>query len=147
MIAGLGEAATLVTKDINNFTDHMQNLRDYLESSLKAEFGKENVVINCGQSPRLPNTCNVSFVNTDKLGEEILNSCKHVIASTTAACHPQNELSAVLAASGVPKKLAASSVRLSVGRDTTTKDIDVAVEDLKNTVNSLKVNNNNNNTL
>lgn len=35
MIAGLGEAATLVTKDINLFTGHMKKLRDYLENSLK----------------------------------------------------------------------------------------------------------------
>lgn len=145
MIAGLGEAAALVTKDINHFIEHMQKLRDYMENSFKTAFGKENIVINCEQSPRLPNTCNVSFVGTDKRGEDILNSCTHVIASTTAACHRQNELSAVLLASGVPKKLAATSVRLSVGRETTTKDIDVAVEDLKSAVKSLTINSSNNN--
>lgn len=51
---------------------------------------------------------------------------------------------AVLLASGVPKKLAATSVRLSVGRDTTTEDIDMAVEDLKTALNSLTVDSSNN---
>lgn len=40
----------------------------------------------------------------------------------------------ILLASGIPEDIARSSIRLSVGRETTRKDIDDAVEDLKEAV-------------
>ena len=40
----------------------------------------------------------------------------------------------ILLASGIPEDIAKSAIRLSVGRETTRKDIDDAVEDLKEAV-------------
>jgi cysteine sulfinate desulfinase/cysteine desulfurase-like protein len=37
----------------------------------------------------------------------------------------------ILLASGVPHHQAVNTIRLSVGRETTTDDIDIAIEDLK----------------
>jgi cysteine sulfinate desulfinase/cysteine desulfurase-like protein len=46
----------------------------------------------------------------------------------------------ILLASGVPHHQAVNAIRLSVGRETTTDDIDIAVKDLKNSVKTLSCN-------
>ena len=37
MIAGLGEAAKLVFKNVAQYSDHMEKIRDYLEKKLKVQ--------------------------------------------------------------------------------------------------------------
>jgi len=48
--------------------------------------------------------------------------------------------SGILLASGVPHHRAVNAIRLSVGRETTTDDIDTAIEDLKQSVTTLSRN-------
>ncbi|XP_050414010.1 selenocysteine lyase [Patella vulgata] len=98
----------------------------------KVVFGKD-VCINgkFTTSERLPNTCNVSFLNTELKGHEILKRCKQVQASVGAACHSQNRASHILQAIGVSDKIAWSALRLSVGRETSEEDIDRVIKDIK----------------
>lgn len=78
---------------------------------------------------RLPNTLNVSFVG--KIGADILGQLSDVAASTGSACHSGRiELSPVLAAMGVPEKIGMGAVRFSLGRMTTSDEIDHVVERL-----------------
>jgi selenocysteine lyase len=49
--------------------------------------------------------------------------------------------SGILLASGVPYNQAVNAIRLSVGRETTTGDIDIAIKDLKLAVTTLSCNN------
>ena len=49
--------------------------------------------------------------------------------------------SGILLASGVPYHQAVNAIRLSVGRETTTGDIDIAIKDLKLAVTTLSCNN------
>uniref|UniRef100_A0A1B6D9W7 Selenocysteine lyase n=4 Tax=Clastoptera arizonana TaxID=38151 RepID=A0A1B6D9W7_9HEMI len=130
MIVGLGAAAQLVIQNLEDFSNNMLRMRQYLEFMLLTKFGNHKVVINCLGSPRLPNTVNVSFANTKSSGEEILSSCTRLIASTTAACHSQEKLSSVLLKSGVPENLARTAIRLSLGRYTTMEDVDIVIQDL-----------------
>lgn len=44
----------------------------------------------------------------------------------------------ILLSCGVPSEVAANALRLSVGRSTTNADVDVVVEDLRNTVQLLE---------
>ena len=102
---------------------------------------------------RLPNTCSVSFKNTSLSGGDILSRCPNLMASTGAACHGTGKpsgfeflikivifkcwfifLLAILIASGVSCEDARSAVRLSVGRDTTTDQIEQIVHMLKSAV-------------
>jgi cysteine sulfinate desulfinase/cysteine desulfurase-like protein len=46
----------------------------------------------------------------------------------------------ILLASGVPYQQAVNAIRLSVGRETTTDDIDIAIKDLKQSVTVLSCN-------
>lgn len=87
MIVGLGKAAELVTKNLDKYSAHMEQIREYLESRLIEEFGEENLRFN-GKSKkahRLPNTCNVSFISSAEYkGHVILANTKFLQASTGA---------------------------------------------------------------
>jgi cysteine desulfurase len=75
---------------------------------------------------RLPNTLNVSLVG--KIGADILAQLGGVAASTGSACHSGRiELSPVLAAMGVPERIGMGAIRFSLGRATTSDEIDNVV--------------------
>ncbi|XP_063196199.1 selenocysteine lyase isoform X3 [Chroicocephalus ridibundus] len=64
MIAGLGQAAELVSKNCEAYEAHMRDVRDYLEARLEASFGKQRIHFNSHftGSKRLCNTSNVSIL-------------------------------------------------------------------------------------
>jgi cysteine desulfurase len=67
----------------------------------------------------------VSFPGHD--GERLLACAPSIAAATGAACHSgRTEPSAVLTAMGLDRSLALGAVRLSLGYDTTTQQIDAA---------------------
>ncbi|XP_046437931.1 selenocysteine lyase-like isoform X1 [Daphnia pulex] len=136
MIHGLGCAAELISRNLKIYQGNMMKMRDLLEQSLAEEFG-ENVIVNCNAATRLPNTSSVSFRKTAFTGGEILSRCPELMASTGAACHGTGKPSEILMASGVTFEDARSAVRLSVGRDTTSKQIEQTVLMLKTAVNLL----------
>jgi cysteine desulfurase len=92
-------------------------LRDRFEAELKSMFGA-GLTVNGAGAERLPNTSSVNFV--ERIGAEVLASLPGVAASTGSACHAGSvELSAVLAAMGVPPREGMGAVRFSLGRTTT----------------------------
>ncbi|XP_031560303.1 selenocysteine lyase-like [Actinia tenebrosa] len=142
MIAGLGQAAQLVVEHLDEYQIHMKKVRDYLETRLEEVFGSDNIHIN-GKFPtseRLPNTCNVSFIGKDLQGRAVLSRVKYLLASVGAACHSDrgSKPSPILEALGIPCHVAINAIRMSVGRETTTGDIDIVVQDLKDTIDRMK---------
>ncbi|XP_071446320.1 selenocysteine lyase-like [Hetaerina americana] len=139
MIAGLGKAAELVIENLDKYMKHFICIKEYLLLRLQEEFG-DSVVFNCHNDENhiLPNTCNISLLGMSLTGSDILAACKTVVASIGAACHSQNKPSSILISSGVSPELARSAVRLSLGRETSKEDIDLATADLKQAVESLK---------
>lgn len=104
--------------------EHVQALRDGFWQALQDRFG-DRVVLN-GHAHRLANTLNVSFVG--KIGADILAQLGDVAASTGSACHSGRiELSPVLAAMGVPERIGRGAIRFSLGRTTTSDEIDHVV--------------------
>lgn len=91
-------------------------------------------------SERIPNTCNVSVIGTGLEGHRILSNLKTTQASLGAACHSDHQYSPsrILLALGIPYDIASNALRISVGRETTTYDIDAVVDDLKQSVAFLK---------
>jgi cysteine desulfurase len=105
--------------------EHVQALRDRFWQALQDRFG-DHIVLNGDATHRLPNTLNVSFVG--KIGGEILGQLRGVAASTGSACHSGRiELSPVLAAMGVPERIGMGAIRFSLGRFTTSDEIDDVV--------------------
>ncbi|XP_015216811.2 selenocysteine lyase [Lepisosteus oculatus] len=138
MIAGLGKAAELVNRNLDQYEAHLRATRDYLEERLEAVFGKEKVHFNSHfkGTQILPNTCNVSFLGPKLQGRMVLSRCRRLLASVGAACHSDrgDRPSHILLSCGIPPTVAANALRLSVGRGTSRQDVDRAVEDLREAV-------------
>ncbi len=127
-IVGVGAAAELVTRNLSMYQEHFCEMRDRLEQGIMAKLGEKRVRINGHTQLRLPNTSSLSFrgIQANRLLNH-LNS--DVAASAGAACHAdQVAISSVLNAMQVPVEWAMGTVRFSVGRATTKKEIDLAIE-------------------
>jgi cysteine desulfurase len=123
-IVGLGAACELARRWLEQ--DDPEVLREYFWRRLQQTFG-DAVALNGHPAERLPNTLNVSFIGL--LGCDILAKMPSVAASTGAACHAgKAEMSAVLEAMGTDKTAGLGAIRFSLGRDTTTAELDRVIE-------------------
>ncbi len=126
LATALGRACERVG-DLTPMAD-VEALRDRFWTGLQARFG-DAVVLNGHPQHRLPNTLNVAFKGRD--GGAILDRLDGVAASTGSACHADHvELSPVLAAMGVPERVAMGAIRFSLGRETTGDEIDTVLSQL-----------------
>jgi len=126
LAAGLGVACALA-QDLAPMA-HVRALRDHFWNELQRRFGGD-VVLNGHAKHRLPNTLNISFVG--RIGAEILHRLDGVAASTGSACHSGRvELSPVLKAMSVPPEVGLGAIRFSLGRATTSDEIDTVAERL-----------------
>jgi cysteine desulfurase len=127
-IVGLGRACEIAARALPAETDRLRALRDRLHWRLLTALGS-SLTLNGHPDERLPNTLNVNFVG--HVGAELLARAPGVAASTGSACHEGTvRLSPVLAAMGVPPEVGRGAVRLSVGRFTTTDEVDRAADQL-----------------
>jgi cysteine desulfurase len=125
-IVGLGRAAVLAGKSLDESTARLEVLRDRLLERLRTEIGPE-LMIHGEFAPRLSNTLSVSFPKI--AGEELLARLPEICASTGAACHPHaSGMSPTLAAIGLATQDARGTVRFSVGWYTTEEEIDRAAD-------------------
>jgi cysteine desulfurase len=123
-IVGLGRAAELARRAVEERARQWESLRDRLWARLRAAIGPE-LTQNAAGAPRLPNTLNVNFPRV--AGAELLRNTPEICASTGAACHSgESTIPATLAAMGLPPPIARGAVRLSLGWQTTRDDIDRA---------------------
>jgi len=123
LAVGLG-AASALGQDLAPM-ERIRALRDKFWHRLQDRFS-DHVVLNGHATHRLPNTLNVSFVG--RIGADILRQLSDVAASTGSACHSGRvELSPVLAAMDVPEKIGMGAIRFSLGRSTTSDEVDNVV--------------------
>jgi cysteine desulfurase len=126
-IAGLAKALELASKDHDAVQAHIAKLRDRLEKGILEKVPE--VRVNGAGAPRLPNTSNISchFVE----GEGILYqlSSEGICASSGSACTSGSlEPSHVLKAMDVPFTAAHGSIRFSLSRYNTERDIEWILE-------------------
>ncbi len=136
-IVGLGKAAELALKHIDEENIKVKYLRDKLESELLNKCLDPKV--NGKGSPRLPNTTNISFEYIE--GEAILLLLDQIgiCASSGSACTSGSlEPSHVLRAMGVPFTAVHGSVRFSLSRYNTESEIDFIIEHLPKVVKRLR---------
>ena len=126
-IVGLGVACESACRDMAAWTARVHQLRDELWRRLREQV--PGIALNGHVDQRLPNTLNVRFPVVS--GTELLAATPEIAASTGSACHDgQESASAVILAMGVPAAQAVGTVRLTLGRMTTTDDITRAAEAL-----------------
>lgn len=128
-IVALGRAAELAAKNLEFENVEVRRLRDKLETSLLSKIPKCRV--NGDITNRLPNTTNISFEFIE--GEAILLLLNQlgICASSGSACTTGSlEPSHVLRAMGVPYTAAHGSIRFSLSKYNTEKEIDFVIEKL-----------------
>lgn len=126
-IVGLGAACEIAQKHIKTENTSVKKLRDSLEKALLDKIPSS--ILNGDRDNRLPNTTNISFEYVE--GEAILLLLnEHAIcASSGSACTSGAiEPSHVLRAMGVPYTAAHGSIRFSLSRYNTQKEIDKVIE-------------------
>jgi cysteine desulfurase len=133
-IVGMAKAVSLINlKDGEEFS----RLRDYFIDSLKKAL--PGIKINGPEGKnRLANNINISIPNmsSENLLLELDNFGVYVSAGSACTAHSV-EPSHVLKAIGVDKKYLAGALRLSLGRQTTKRDIDYVVRTLVKVVGEL----------
>ncbi len=124
LAVGLGTACELARSEVEAEAPRLTTLRDRLVALIEAGFAE--VVEHGDSANRLPNTASVAFPGIEaatllrELGDE-------VAASAGAACHADGvHASHVLDAMGIDADLARATIRLSVGRFTTTAEVERA---------------------
>src|SRR5207247_9149680 len=114
----------------------LRTLRDYLEESVIDRIPM--VAVNGDPKHRLPTTTNLRFDGVDGEALVIALDLKGVGCSTGAACSSGSlEPSHVLAAIGLTREQARSSVRFSLGRSPSLEEVDYVLDVLPGVVEPL----------
>lgn len=136
-IVALGKACEMAMQYMDEENTRVKVLRDRLESKIMATC--PDCMINGDTENRLPNTLNISFEFIE--GESILMMLDRfgICASSGSACTSGSlEPSHVLRAMGVPFTAAHGSIRFSLSRYNTEKEIDFVAEQLPPIISRLR---------
>jgi len=135
-IVGLGEAARIAKKEMKKEGEKLKRLRERLEKNV---LKIENSHLNGHPEKRLPNISNFWFDFIEGEALVMYLDMKGIAASTGSACSSQTlEPSHVLLAIGLKPHEAQGSLRLSIGRFTTKKEVDYVIEVLPEVVEKLR---------
>lgn len=130
-IVALGSACEICSAQMNADASRIKNLRDKLENALLQLPGSS---LNGSPDHRLPNVTNIAFENVDGQGMMLALSKYLAVSSGSACTSVTQEPSFVLKAMGLSDDLARSSFRFSLGRFTSSDQIDFAIEKIGNTL-------------
>jgi cysteine desulfurase len=130
-IVGLGKAAEIALQNLSFNANHCASLRNHLEQQL---FLLPEIYVNGSIVDRLPTVSNICFRFTD--GQMLLIALnKQLAVSSGAACSSATiEPSSVLLAMGLGAAAAHASIRFSLGKFTSTEEINTAIICIKNAV-------------
>jgi cysteine desulfurase len=134
-IVGFGAAAAIARAEREADAARVSALRDRLEAALLSAL--PDAVVYGDRARRLPGSLSVGFPGAE--AEALLVSLPDLAASTGGGCFSAGaDPSHVLSAMGVPRPRAAENVRLSLGRLTTSDDVDRASSRIVETVRRLR---------
>ena len=133
-IVGMGEAFRIAKEEMATENERLITLRNQLWDGLK---DMEEVYINGDFEQRVAGNLNISFNFVE--GESLLMALKDLAISSGSACTSASlEPSYVLRALGRNDELAHSSIRFSMGRYTTSKDIETTIKHVRSAVEKLR---------
>ena len=127
-VVGLGKAAEIARQGFTNGSvEGIAALRDRLESTIVDTI--DQISVNSAGAPRVPNTTNIVFDCLEGEAMVIALDLKGLSVSTGAACSSGAiEPSHVLTAMGLSPERARASVRISLGKQNTADDVDIALQ-------------------
>ena len=133
-IVGMGEAFRIAGAEMAPERERIKMLQQRLINGLA---GIEQTLLNGHAEQRVPHNVNISFNFVE--GESLIMGIKGIAVSSGSACTSASlEPSYVLRALGRSDELAHSSLRMSIGRFTTTEEIDYVVLTLRDRVAKLR---------
>ena len=136
-IAGFGVAAKIAFNQMRTTMRHEIALRNYLIQRVLHEI--PFCQLNGSHQNRLPGNANFSFEYVEGSSLLMMLDAQGICASSGSACASSSaEPSHVLTAIGLSDELAHASLRLTLGRNTTKKELDLVVSILKETIDQLR---------
>ncbi len=136
-IVGFGKAAELARIELAERNRHVSELRDYFEERLRQVLPE--AVIFADNAERLANTVFMAIPGLE--GQTMIMALDRsgIEVSSGSACGSEHsEPSAVLKAMGVERELALGAIRISMGKESTTKDMDLLISALESEVRQLR---------
>lgn len=129
LCVGLGTACAIAQQEMKQDMDHVKSLQQQLWQGLKSVF--PDIQLNGHEQRRYVGNLNVCF--THLAGKKVLKMLPHLAVSSGSACSASDiEPSYVLQALGLSKDWAQASIRFGLGRFSQQKEIEQAIEYLKN---------------
>lgn len=125
-IVGLGHAATLAHRGLDENQERLSALREQLYQGLEKAIGA-GLSFNGPAEQRLPNTLSVNFPGV--VGAELLDAVPEICASTGSACHSGTTTrSATLEAIDLDEGRARGCIRLSLGWNSSVDEVDRVID-------------------
>ena len=136
-IVGLGKAAELAAKTMDERIKKETELRDYLIDRILSEIPYSR--LNGHRKKRLPNNANFCFQFVEGESMLIMLDMAGICGSSGSACTSGSlDPSHVLMALGLPKEIARGSLRLTLGDENTKEEVDYVIDNLKSVVDKLR---------
>ena len=130
-IVGFAEALRIASADREKESIRIQKLRDTLHSNILKNVVMTKVVVNGDMKERLPNNLNISLPGVDTEFLTLKLDAEGIAVSTKSSCLKDEKESYVIAALGGGRERALSSLRFTLGHDTTKKGCLYVVQVLK----------------
>lgn len=136
-IVGMAQALVIAAQEMPYTRGKLTRLRNYFVERVRHEI--PNIRLNGHPYKRLPGNVNFSIEGIDATALLVLLEEDGICASAGSACNTgQTRISHVIEAIRVPEDYATGSVRFTMGRDTTRRDVDACVDALKRSVTILR---------
>jgi cysteine desulfurase len=133
-IVGIGKAARISIEQMRKDEERISTLRDKLQRELLL---MPNTFVNGKDTPRIYTTTNICFEGAD--ADAVIVGLKNIAVSNGSACSSISvEPSHVLKAMGKTDLQAFSSLRFSLGRFNTEKEINTTIEKVRKIVMQLR---------
>ncbi|MBU3942850.1 cysteine desulfurase, partial [Patescibacteria group bacterium] len=135
-IVGFAKACEIAQKEMKEESQRLTKLRNKL---IKSVSKIKNSYLTGHPSKRLPNSASFRFDFVEGESVAIMLDLKGIAISTGSACSSiKLEPSYVLMALGLKHEQAHGSIRISLGKETTEKEIDYLIKVLPDVINKLR---------
>ncbi len=134
LIIGYAKAAEIAMEELPLFHQELKSLRNELWNNLKSNI--PSLILNGSLEKRLPH--NLNFTIPGIQGSELHRRLRNIISCSSGSACSNGAPSHVLQALGRSKKEAEASIRLSLGRNTTSQDVSQALKELTKIIHSLQ---------
>ncbi len=138
-IVGLGKAIEIANNNIDSYNEKLLSLREYCINKIMDNI--PGVILNGHRHKRLPGNINISIKGIQVSSLLFMLDDAGICASSGSACTSGNSNpSHVLVAIGMNSDVTYCSLRITLGEENTTEDIDFIVSNLTEIINKLRSN-------